>query len=265
MELDQYLKSMPLLHSWDGGTTWNSGGFSSEELGTLHQFLRSRLPEHATLLETGAGNSTIMMLFLQPARIISIAPDQELFGRIYEFCRMGGIPTNSLEVHVDGSQWVLPKLAADNRSLEPILDFALIDGCHSWPTCLVDLEYTNAMLKRDAFLLIDDVQLHSVKEMARLLTEHPDFSLALDLGKSLVFKKLTNDRNLGGWEEQPYIVRRGKEYMRYTNPYALHEFRARRLSNIAHLFGTRLPQRLQRQFRAKSAQSRSSRPGIERD
>jgi hypothetical protein len=128
-----------------------------------------------------------------------------------------------LEVHVEKSQWVLPQLAAENRNAEPMIDFALIDGCHGWPTAFVDLEYTNAMLRQDGFLMIDDVQLHSIKEMARLLSEHPDFSLELDIGKSLVFRKISPQRDLSEWVRQPYIVRRTNEHLRLPNPNALAE------------------------------------------
>jgi len=81
----------------------------------------------------------------------------------------------------------LPRLAADNRASDPILDFVLIDGCHCWPTSFVDLEYTNNMLRQGGYLMIDDLNLYAEKELARLLSEHPAFSLALDLEKSLVF------------------------------------------------------------------------------
>jgi hypothetical protein len=101
------------------------------------------------------------------------------------------------------------------------LDFALIDGCHGWPTALVDLEYINFMLRQHGYLMVDDLQLHGEKEMARLLAEHPTFSVVLDLGKALVFRKLTADRDLGEWADQPYIVRRSNEYMRSAHPYAL--------------------------------------------
>ena len=139
------------------------------------------------------------MLFLEPSRLISIAPDAQLFQRIRSFCRESGISVSAIEQHTDQSQWVLPRLAADNRLVDPCLDFALIDGCHGWPTAFVELEYTNFMLRKGGYLMIDDVQLHSEKEMARLLSEHPTFSLVLDLGKSLVFRKQTADRGLGEW------------------------------------------------------------------
>jgi predicted O-methyltransferase YrrM len=221
MSFEEYLNDLPLLHFWSG--VWNTGGFEREDLKTLYKFLRDRLPAHAVLLETGAGNSTITMLFLQPARLSSIAPDPPLFERIREFCRKSEISDIPLEAHIDGSQWVLPLLAADNRVSDPILNFALIDGCHGWPTSFVDLEYTNYMLRQGGYLMIDDVQLHAEKEIARLLSEHPGFSLVLDLGKSLVFRKLTAERHLGDWGNQPYIVRRTNEYARLPNPFALHD------------------------------------------
>jgi hypothetical protein len=70
--------------------------------------------------------------------------------------------------------------------------------------------YANYALKPARLLMIDDIQLHSVGELARLLTEQPGFELALDLGKSLVFKKATADRAMPEWNEQPYVVRRSR-------------------------------------------------------
>ena len=242
MQVEAYLDNLPALHTWDGGATWNSGGFEREHLKPLHEFLRKELPEGSTLLETGCGNSTILMLLLEPKRLISIAPDAALFQRIREFCAKNQIADAALEPHVDGSQWVLPVLAAENRRSDPFLDFALIDGCHGWPTAFVDLEYANAMLREGGYVMVDDVQLHGLKEMARLLSEHEGFSLALDIGKSLVFRKLTAQRFLGEWHNQPYLIRRTKAYGQdWPNPFALGEPSA--LSKTRQWLG-RLPQRI---------------------
>ncbi|MBV8226036.1 MAG: class I SAM-dependent methyltransferase [Verrucomicrobia bacterium] len=232
MLFEEYLHDIPLLHSWDDGATWNAGGFDRPVLEKLFHFLRHGLPNNPVLLETGAGNSTIAMLFLQPARLISIAPDAQLFERIRRFCKKNGISDTAIEAHIDGSQWVLPRLAEDNRASDPILDFALIDGCHGWPTSFVDLEYTNSMLRQGGYLMIDDVHLHAEKEIARLLSEQAGFVLVLDLGKSLVFRKLTADRHLGEWVDQPYIVRRSREYAGLPNPFTLHD--PLDLSTMAH-------------------------------
>ena len=132
----------------------------------------------------------------------------------------------------------MPRLAADNRASDPILDFVLIDGCHCWPTSFVDLEYTNSMLRENGYLMVDDVHLHAEKEMARFLSEHAAFTLALDLGKSLVFRKMSADRHFGGWYEQPYIVRRTREYARLPRSFSLRD------PPVLHL--TKMPYRMKR-------------------
>ena len=90
------------------------------------------------------------------------------------------------------------------------------------------------MLRQGGYLMIDDVNLYAEKEMARLLSEHAAFSLALDLGKSLVFRKLTADRHLGEWCDQPYIVRRTREYARFPHSYSLRDPPALYLTKIPY-------------------------------
>ena len=104
MLFEEYLQDIPLLHIWQGGKIVTAGGFTPADLQTLYNFLRERLPPHPVLLETGAGNTTITMLFLRPARLISIATEASLFERIREFCRKNDISDAALEVHIDGSQ-----------------------------------------------------------------------------------------------------------------------------------------------------------------
>ena len=222
INFEEYLTTLPMLHTWDGGKTWNSGGFDRSHLERLHNFLKENLPGAPVLLETGAGNSTISFLFLEPKRMVSIAPEASLFDRIRDYCITKDISIDSLEVHVDGSEWVLPKMAAEIRNESPILDFALIDGCHNWPMVFVDFCYVNRMLKTGGYFMIDDVQLHSVKELAKMLSEQPGFEMVLDLGKSLVFRRTTDEaRILADWAFIPYVVRKTNEYSRMRNPFAL--------------------------------------------
>lgn len=218
---DRYLSNMPMLHSWDGGKTWNSGGFDQTHLKRLHTFLKSNLPSSPVILETGAGNSTISFLFLEPKRLVSIAPDAQLFDRICSYCEAERISLAALEANVDGSEWVLPRMATEIRNEAPILDFALIDGSHNWPMVFVDFCFVNQMLKTGGYIMIDDIQLHSVKELARMLSEQPGFELALDLGKSLVFRRTSTYEYGGDWASSPYIVRKTNEYSKTINPYSL--------------------------------------------
>jgi GT2 family glycosyltransferase len=220
-ELVEYVSNLPLLHSWDGGVTWNTGGFQAEHLVALYRFLKETLPAAPTLLETGAGNSTICLLLLNPIRLVSVAPDPDLFERIRSYCASHSISIDSLDARVSGSEWTLPQLALEMRDQPPCFDFALIDGSHNWPMVFVDFCYANYMLKAGGLIMIDDVQLHSVKELARMLSEHPDFRLELDLGKSLVFRRISESRTLSEWADIPYISRMSSQYAQSTNPYSL--------------------------------------------
>lgn len=216
-----FLSNIPLLHSWDNGQTWNTGGFQGSHLEMLHDFLKANLPAAPRILETGAGNSTISFLFLSPSRLVSIAPEAALFDRIFSYCETNKIVSNALEACVDGSEWVLPRMATEMRDSDQLFDFVLIDGCHNWPMAFVDFFYANYMLKPGGYMMIDDVQLHSLKELARMMSEQPGFELVLDLGKSLVFRRVTENRLIGEWNEIPYIVRKTNEYAKTENPYRL--------------------------------------------
>jgi hypothetical protein len=65
MNFNELLQNLPLLHSWDGGRTWNTGGFTEAHLGPLVDCLHANLPPGPSILETGAGCSTISFLFLE--------------------------------------------------------------------------------------------------------------------------------------------------------------------------------------------------------
>ena len=221
VQFSEYLSDLPLLHSWDGGATWNTGGFQADQLAALYEFLKARLPASPNLLETGAGNSTICLLFLNPGRLVSVAPEAALFDRIRGYCARHGISAASLDAQVSGSEWTLPQLALEVRDKPPCFDFALIDGSHNWPMVFVDFCYANYMLKAGGFIMIDDVQLHSVKELARMLSEHPDFRLELDLGKSLVYRRVSDRRTMSEWLDIPYISRMSSRYAQAPNPFSL--------------------------------------------
>lgn len=128
-----------------------------------------------------------------------------VYDRIKDYCTANAIDIEPLRILAEGSEWALPRLASDANHAQ--LDFALIDGCHSFPMVMVDFFYINTMMKKGGFLLIDDIELHSVAELARLLSyQTKDFRLTADLGKLRVFEKLTDDPLLGWWGMQPYVV-----------------------------------------------------------
>lgn len=205
MDFETYLSWIPHLHSWDDGKTWVTGGFNQYELREIHELALRCGGSDATILETGSGNSTITFLFAKPKKLISIDGDRPLSERIARFCATSQIDTSAWDFRHGRSEWILPELAKGGTTI----DLALIDGGHGWPTVFVDFCYVYYMLRAGGLVLVDDVQLYSVVELKRFLQkETKRFAVEKDLGKTIVFKKLTDDRFYTDWGEQPYIVER---------------------------------------------------------
>ena len=113
------------------------GGFSATHLRTIYELLRGN-PGPARVLETGAGNSTVCFLLAGAGEVTSIAPDQELFDRIAAYCIQSGIDLGPLRRVVAFSETMLPAMAAEATRDKELIDFALLDGGHGWPTVFVD-------------------------------------------------------------------------------------------------------------------------------
>lgn len=203
----EYLDNIPNLHTWDKGATWNSGGFDRTILATFHDLVVAQAT-HPRVIETGAGNSTLCFLHARPERLVSIAPDPELFERITNYAKAKNLDLSVLETHAERSELTLPRLVLEHHAAPELFHFALIDGGHGWPTVFVDFCYVNALLAEDGLLAIDDVQLHSVKELARFLVRDDRYPLVADLGKVLIFKKATDLAFLPDFGGQPYILER---------------------------------------------------------
>jgi hypothetical protein len=202
--LDVFLTHIPLFHSWDDGRTWNTGGFGPTELRAMHQFARN-CKNPPVILETGAGNSTLAFLLANPARLISIAPDDSLFTRISEYCDQNNINRGALEAVIELSEIALPRLFLSDPDAR--VDIALLDGGHGWPTVFVDFCYANALMKKGGILIVDDIHLYSVGEFARFLSDDAArFSLVASFPKTLCFRKETSEQFLPDFGAQPYIM-----------------------------------------------------------
>jgi precorrin-6B methylase 2 len=156
-----------------------------------------------SVLETGAGLSTLLFLAAGAERVVSIAPDPELGERITQQIAELGLDGDRLQFIPERSELALPRL-------EGTYDVVLIDGGHGWPTVFVDFAYGNALLARGGLLLIDDTQLHSVGELYRMLREQPGFRHVRMAGKLQAFVKEAVNPWLPNFRGQPYIMRMGR-------------------------------------------------------
>lgn len=206
--IEAFLSDIPPLHSWDGGQTWNTGGFSRRELEILVRLVAERAGSSPCVVETGAGNSTIAFLAAGAHSLTSIAPDASLFDRIRAYCEGRGIDIGPLDQCVAFSEDALPGLVTNFEERGVHADVALIDGGHGWPTVFVDFCYLFRALRRGGFLIVDDIHIYSVKELARFLSEDPNVRIVEQMPKTLVFEKLSDRRYLPDFGGQPYVRRK---------------------------------------------------------
>jgi len=109
------------------------------------------------------------------------------------------------------SEQALPLYASEASRTGDQVDFALIDGGHGWPTVFVDFCYAYATLRSGGYMMIDDIQIHAVKKLARFITKSWQFELVADLQKSLIFRKKVDQTSMGDFGAQPYINAKSKE------------------------------------------------------
>ena len=194
----------PLLHSWDGGQTWNTGGFTGQDLNWLWR-LATETPDPA-IAETGAGCSTLALLMANPRSLTSVANDQDVYTRIRSVAPEYGVPLSAWNPLEGRSEEVLLRLVCSG-TFEPI-DLALIDGGHGWPTVFLDFHFLNLMMHKGSILLLDDIELHSVGELARFLTRQPDWEWvgAGPSEKTIALRRLSESALFPDWGGQPYIV-----------------------------------------------------------
>lgn len=219
---EKFVADIPMLHTWDGGKTWNAGGFGPAILKGMKQAIEAHLDVPPTLIaESGAGNSTVLFLMMNPTKLYSIAPDKDLGERIRAYCDTQGVSHAALDFRVDRSEQVLPGIADALRAENKHLDVALMDGGHGWPTVFVDFCYFNAMLRKGGLLIADDLQIYSVNEFARWLSHQKEYRLVADMKKTLVWRKETDAIYLNDFGAQPYIQRQTKLRAANANPYEI--------------------------------------------
>jgi predicted O-methyltransferase YrrM len=194
------IRDRPPLHDFRGDGKLEIGGMEPAmgrrfitELGAL---------EEPAIIETGAGISTLLFCCLAPGRVTSVSPNTHgLWERILAEAKKREIDTSPLRALRDRSDLALPSLALSGESV----DAAFIDGDHGWPSVFVDFCYMNMMLREDGLLFLDDVQLHSVRQLVLMLRHQPGFHLKGTAGKMAIVRKTTSDRFLPAAREQPFI------------------------------------------------------------
>jgi hypothetical protein len=192
MDLDQLLTDAPPIH----------GDITHALIPQALQRIVDTVKPGDHTIETGSGHSTIAFA-LAGAVHTCIVPDQNEVDAIRAYCETHDVPLDTVTFHADKSELVLPAL-----DLEP-LDFALIDGSHSFPQVFIDWFYLADALKVGSTLIVDDIYVWTGRVLCDFLAAEPGWRAETELqGRSAVFVK-TGDAGLNRmWLDQPYVARK---------------------------------------------------------
>jgi hypothetical protein len=189
-------KPLP-LHTWDGGKTFNEGGFGAEDIQWFAEKLKKI--DAKSFLETGAGNTTLVASLLG-IDVYSVCWDADVIRRIEEVTsELKKIRNNNLKM------WIIEAESSSylpGAKLPP-MDAVLIDGGHGFPTPIIDFAYMYKNLKRDGLIFVDDIQLATPRMLAKILWRMgANWFELLDKspgGKTVVFRKVSEGDLLPDW------------------------------------------------------------------
>jgi hypothetical protein len=151
-------------------------------------------------LETGSGLSTVCFAIIGSEHIC-VSPFQKEHNRIRNYCSQHEISTERIRFIPMKSHAALPSLDMSGRKL----DFALIDGSHTFPQPIIDYYYVNKHLKVGGLLAVDDLNISSVGMLHKFLITEPAYELVkFDGLKTGIYRKVGDTLYIHGWLDQKF-------------------------------------------------------------
>jgi predicted O-methyltransferase YrrM len=200
-KLDELLANIPKLHFWNNN--WYAGGLWPDALKLMLKHAFGGPAAETVILETGAGLSTLAYLAMDPKEVISVCPDKKLFERIEREAISREISLTPHTKHIEFSEIALPGIVLGKA---PFVDFAFIDGGHNFTSVWVDFVYANFALKEGGVIAVDDVQLHSCRQLALYLKASPDWENIANNFKTYYYKKKSDRRLEGDFNVQEFVT-----------------------------------------------------------
>ena len=157
-----------------------------------------------TTAETGCGLSTVVFA-AQADHHTCISPISDEHVRVAAWAHAHGLSMSNVEFIADRSDCVLPRLQAP-------LDLALVDGSHAFPHAFIDFWYLALLLKPEGLLVVDDLQLWTLRTLSDFLNAQPEWEQVRHWGHAAAFRKIRPIEAMGAWTRQPYVAKRSIEF-----------------------------------------------------
>jgi hypothetical protein len=157
------LRDQPSFHV--GGTRrWNA---LEQSLHTI----RSSIALGDRTVETGCGASTVVFAASGTTHT-AISPDGREHELVREYCRSIGVDDGGVTYVEASSADVLPEMFSGRP-----LDFAFIDGAHSFPYPIIDWHYITCALKVGGKVLLDDIPIPAIAPAFRFMRTESQWRL----------------------------------------------------------------------------------------
>jgi len=166
------------------------------------KFIYEAVGPGSQTLETGAGISTLVFA-MRGAKHVAITPNANEHEAIAAYARSKNIGMDGVTFVAQESEAYLPAATPD------ALDLVLIDGKHAFPWPVLDWFYTADRLKKGGLMIIDDVQVYSVRMLRDFMIEDPRWDLRRAFSyRTCAFEKVGEPVHDVAWHMQPYIWKR---------------------------------------------------------
>jgi hypothetical protein len=197
--IERLLADKPVFHL-GGEARWDALP------GTLGA-IRATVRPGQTTIETGVGASTLVFASCGAVHT-AISPDPLEHQRVCDYAHRIGIDTSRITFVEGLSDDVLPATLQRARTL----DFAFIDGAHSFPFPEVDWYYISRSLRIGGSILLDDIPIPAVAQVFRHMRMEPNWRLdGIYDNRSAAFT-LVAEPAPENWPNQPFNDR----YPMYT-------------------------------------------------
>jgi hypothetical protein len=197
--IDRVVADPPQVHSSEqsGGAP---GGVWSADVDCYRSLAAWSRPGSLTL-ETGLGISTVLFAAWRTQHTC-IVPYQTEVDRCVEYCRTRSISTEGVRFEVSPSDLVLPTMKTT------ALDVVFIDGGHGFPTAIIDWYYGAARLRHDGIVVIDDVNLSSVRHgLIDFLDCDPRWQLLEGASKWRAYQRKSSGPLAEEWTAQEWLIK----------------------------------------------------------
>jgi hypothetical protein len=153
--VERILDDPPSVHHMDGAGTL--GVWSADA--DCYRFIGEHCHQGQRTLETGVGLSTVVFAALGTHhQCVTLFNDE--VDRLTAHCGARSISLDHVQFHVGRSENVLPRLEVED------VDLAFIDGNHGFPVPMLDFLFAGGRLRAGGVLVLDDLQLPSVRLVA---------------------------------------------------------------------------------------------------